>query len=195
MEALLAETINSGERVYLENKAQWARLWKRTGVSIVGDETAQKAVNFSIYHLLRSVNPDDSRVAVCAKGYSGEAYFGHFFWDTEVYLLPFYLYTNPELAKKLVEFRIQTLPGAMANAKLTDIRRRYPGSLLFPVRSSAPTGSTRIMRSTFTADVVHGIWHYYQAAGDMEFLKNALPVLKETARYWLARVCRRPAGP
>ena len=122
MEALLAETINSGERVYLENKAQWARLWKRAGVSIVGDETAQKAVNFSIYHLLRSVNPDDSRVAVCAKGYSGEAYFGHFFWDTEVYLLPFYLYTNPGLAKKLVEFRIQTLPGAWRTPRLTDIR-------------------------------------------------------------------------
>ena len=131
MEALLAETINSGERVYLENKAQWARLWKRAGVSIVGDETAQKAVNFSIYHLLRSVNPDDSRVAVCAKGYSGEAYFGHFFWDTEVYLLPFYLYTNPELAKKLVEFRIQTLPGAMANAKAYG----YPGAR-YPWESS-----------------------------------------------------------
>ncbi len=149
MEALLAETINSGERVYLENKAQWARLWKRAGVSIVGDETAQKAVNFSIYHLLRSVNPDDSRVAVCAKGYSGEAYFGHFFWDTEVYLLPFYLYTNPELAKSWWSSAFRPCPAPWRTPRLTDIRAPgIPGSLLFPVRSSAPTGSTRIMRST-----------------------------------------------
>lgn len=195
MEALLAETINSGERVYLENKAQWARLWKRTGVSIVGDETAQKAVNFSIYHLLRSVNPDDSRVAVCAKGYSGEAYFGHFFWDTEVYLLPFYLYTNPELAKKLVEFRIQTLPGAMANAKAYGYPgARYPWESSVSGEEQCPNWQYADHEIHVTADVVHGIWHYYQAAGDMEFLKNALPVLKETARYWLARVCRRPGG-
>ena len=194
MEALLAETINSGERVYLENKAQWARLWKRAGVSIVGDETAQKAVNFSIYHLLRSVNPDDSRVAVCAKGYSGEAYFGHFFWDTEVYLLPFICIPirGWQKAGGVPHSDLARRHGERQGLRISSAR--YLGNLLFPVRSSAPIGSTRIMRSTFTADVVHGIWHYYQAAGDMEFLKNALPVLKETARYWLARVCRKPGG-
>ena len=153
-------------------------------------------MNFSIYHLLRSVNPDDSRVAVCAKGYSGEAYFGHFFWDTEVYLLPFYLYTNPELAKKLVEFRIQTLPGAMANAKAYGYPgARYPWESSVSGEEQCPNWQYADHEIHVTADVVHGIWHYYQAAGDIEFLKNALPVLKETARYWFLPVTCRMAGP
>lgn len=195
MEALLAKTASMGDKTYLEHEAQWARLWRRAGVSIVGDEATQKAVNFSIYHLLRSVNPDDNRVAICAKGYSGEAYFGHFFWDTEVYLLPFYLYTNPDLAKKLVEFRIKTLPGAMKNAKAYGYPgARYPWESSVSGEEQCPNWQYADHEIHVTADVVHGIWHYYQATKDTALLKSALPVLKETARYWLARVCRRPDG-
>jgi len=105
------------EQLYSEHESCWNAKWERSKVEIEGDDRAQLAVNFSIYHMLRAANPDNNKVAVCAKGFAGEAYFGHFFWDTEIYLMPFYIYTNPGTAKALAEFRINTLDGAKRNAE------------------------------------------------------------------------------
>ena len=83
----------------------------------------------------------------------------------------------------------------MANAKAYGYPgARYPWESSVSGEEQCPNWQYADHEIHVTADVVHGIWHYYQAAGDMEFLKNALPVLKETARYWLAHVCRRPGG-
>ena len=101
----LQEAVSRQEELWEEHCRAWKRLWDLSRVTIEGDEKAQLAVNFSVYHLLRSCNDRDDRIAVCAKGFAGEAYFGHYFWDTEIYLLPFFLYTRPEAAKMLERFR------------------------------------------------------------------------------------------
>ena len=189
LEQLLMQCREKEQTLYERHEQQWAQLWDKSAVLIEGDDEAQKAVNFSVYHLLRCVNPDDSRIAICAKGFAGEAYFGHFFWDTEVYLLPFYLYTNPELASKLMEFRINTLPGACQNAREYGYPgARYPWESSVSGREQCPNWQYCDHEIHVTADVVHGLWHYYQATGDRAFWKKALPVLKETSQYWMARV-------
>lgn len=184
----LKELIVNPDALYAPHAAAWDALWEKGRVEIQGDEEAQRAVNMALYHLLRSANPRDSRVAVCAKGYAGEAYFGHFFWDTEMYLLPYFLYTNPETARALVGFRLNTLEGARKNAA----HYGYPGAR-YPWESSL-TGEEQCPNWQYcdhevhvTADVAFGIWHTYTATKDLEFLKKAMPVLAETARYWLAR--------
>jgi kojibiose phosphorylase len=178
-----------------ENSSVWEKKWHTAEVTIEGDDYAQRAVNFSVYHLLRCANHNDSRVAICAKGFAGEAYYGHFFWDTEIYLLPFYLHTNPQNAKSLCEFRINTLPGAKENARLYG----YPGAR-YPWESSVsgleqcPSWQYADHEVHITADVTFGLWNYYTETGDVEFLKKMAPVFCETARYWLERIEIKPDG-
>lgn len=100
-----------------EHAAAWAERWESCDVVVEGDTRAQIVLRTSLYHLLRSHVPDDPRVSIDAKGYAGDAYFGRFFWDTEMYMLPFYLYTDPARARTLVDFRVQSLPGAIENAR------------------------------------------------------------------------------
>ena len=76
----------------------------------------QKAVRFAIYHLTSAANPEDDRVSIGARALTGDAYLGHVFWDTEIYLLPFYTAVWPEAARALLMYRFHTLSGARAKA-------------------------------------------------------------------------------
>ncbi len=141
------------------------------------------------------VNPlVDKPLAIDAKGYAGEAYWGRFFWDTEMYLLPFYLYTDPTRARTLVDFRIRTLDGARANAR----RYGYPGAR-YAWESDAdgleccPNWQYADHEVHITADVAFALVHYTRATGDASFLCGpAATVLVETARYWMQRIDWRP---
>ncbi len=193
-EYLSEHSLDINEEYRLSEK-KWAELWADSRIEIAGDDSSQYAVNFSIYHMLRCIDINDSRVAICAKGFAGEAYFGHFFWDTEIYLLPFYLYTNPELAKSLVEFRINTLDGAKINAKKLGYNgARYPWESSVSGEEQCPNWQYADNEVHITADVVFGLWHYYANTGDTDFLKSALNVFIETSRYWCERVYRKNDG-
>jgi trehalose/maltose hydrolase-like predicted phosphorylase len=74
----------------------------------------QQALRFAVYHLTSAANPEDERVSVGARGLTGDAYFGHVFWDTETYLLPFYTATWPEAARAMLMYRYHTLPGSVS---------------------------------------------------------------------------------
>jgi trehalose/maltose hydrolase-like predicted phosphorylase len=193
---ILQEAVmHSWEALLEEHTAIWHQRWQSADVEIEGDPASQLAIRVSLYHLLR-VHVPDNRVAIDAKGYSGDAYFGRFFWDTEMYLLPFYLYTDPERARALVEYRVQSLDGARRNA----VRYGYPGARYAweaddkgDESQSCGTWQYRDHEIHITADVVYGIMHYVQATGDWAFLHDqAATVLVETARYWMERIDWRP---
>ena len=180
------------EQLHAEHAAEWRRRWEACDVIIEGDPEAQLAVRTALYHLLRAHVPD-SRVAIDAKGYAGEAYWGRYFWDTEMYLLPFFLYTDPAKARTLADFRVHSLPGARANAE----RYGYPGAR-YAWESDAggyeccPNWQYADHEIHVTADVVYGLAHYAHATGEHEYLVgDAANVILETARYWMARVDRR----
>ena len=184
----------SYDRLPEEHVGAWAGRWARSDVRIDGDDQSQLAMRAAIHHLLRAHVPGDSRVAIDAKGYAGEGYFGRFFWDTEMCLLPFYLYTAPEAARTLVDFRLNTLDGARRKAAAGG----YPGAQYawesdVSGRECCPNWQYGDHEVHVTADVAYGLAHYARAAGGPEYLHGpAAGVLVETARYWLARCDRRP---
>lgn len=181
--------------LYTEHNAVWREMWENAELKIEGDEKAQLAINFSIYHLLRSANPNDSRVAICAKGFAGEAYFGHFFWDTDVYILPFFLYTAPETARALAWFRVNTLDGAKRNAAAYGYKgARYAWESSLLGDEQCPNWQYADHEVHITADVTYGLWHYYNTTMDNNFLIRALPVFIQTSEYWMDRVEKKKDG-
>ncbi|MGM0502954.1 MAG: glycoside hydrolase family 65 protein, partial [Bacillota bacterium] len=100
-------------------KEQYAYLkdfWEQANVEIEGDPKVQQGLRFNQFHLLQSVGKD-GQTNIAAKGVTGEGYEGHYFWDTEIYSLPFFLYLKPSISKKLLEFRYNTLDKARERAR------------------------------------------------------------------------------
>ena len=93
--------------VLAEHEAAWSRRWQCSDIEVEGDPDSQLALRFAAYHLNNAANPDDDRVSIGARGLTGDDYRGHVFWDTEIYLLPFYTLTWPEAARALLMYRFQ----------------------------------------------------------------------------------------
>lgn len=179
----------------------FSRLWQFSDIKISGDSDAQKMLRFNIYHMLIAGNSYDNDVSIGARALTGEGYRGHIFWDTEIFLLPFYIYTFPKIAKNLLIYRYNRLAAARDIAK----KRRFRGAL-FPWES-ADTGedetpqwhkdfdgtiieiSTQDYEHHIVADIAFGLWHYYIATADRKFMSRyGAEMLFETARFWASRV-------
>jgi alpha,alpha-trehalose phosphorylase len=152
---------------------------KRTTVEI------QQAIRFNLFHILQaSARADDAGVP--AKGLTGRAYEGHYFWDTEIYVLPFLAYTSPRIAKNLLTFRFKMLPQARARAHQLGHR-----GALFPWRTiSGEEASAYYAAGTaqyhINADIMYALRKYVAATGDEQFLRDCgAEMLVETARLWL----------
>jgi alpha,alpha-trehalose phosphorylase len=145
----------------------------------------QQAIRFNLFHILQaSARAEDTGVP--AKGLTGQAYEGHYFWDTEIYLLPFLIYTSPRIARNLLAFRYKMLPQARARAKELGHR-----GAMFPWRTiSGEEASAYYAAGTaqyhINADIMYALRKYVQATGDEGFLHDfGAEMLVETARLWL----------
>ncbi|NHM33209.1 glycoside hydrolase family 65 protein [Neobacillus terrae] len=162
------------------------QFWNDTDIEIQGDTSLQEGIRFNLYHLLQSAGRDQvSNIA--AKGLSGEGYEGHYFWDTEIYMLPVFLMSNPEIAKKLLIYRYSILDGARNHAKIMGHSKGalYPWRTISGTECSSyfPSGSAQYHIS---ADIAYSFIQYFMVTGDMEFLKEyGAEVLFETARIWI----------
>ena len=152
---------------------------KRTTVEI------QQAIRFNLFHILQaSARAEDAGVP--AKGLTGQAYEGHYFWDTEIYLLPFLTYTSPRIARNLLTVRYKMLTQARAHARLLGHR-----GAMFPWRTiSGEEASAYYAAGTaqyhINADIIYALRKYVQATGDELFLQDyGAEMLVETARLWL----------
>jgi kojibiose phosphorylase len=129
------------------------------------------------------------------------------FWDTEIFMLPFFVLTYPEAARALLMYRHHTLPAARAKAT----RLGYRGALyawestdtgedVTPAFVIAPEGEViRILTADqeqhISADVAFGVWKYWEVTGDKRFLAEAgAEILIETARFWASRAAREEDG-
>ncbi len=146
----------------------------------------QQAVRFNLFHILQaSARAEDAGVP--AKGLTGQAYEGHYFWDSEIYVLPFLIYTSPRIAKNLLTFRYKMLPQARARARQLGHR-----GAMFPWRTiSGEEASAYYAAGTaqyhINADIMYALRKYVQATGDEPFLRDCgAEMLVETARLWLS---------
>jgi len=186
--------------VLAAHEAAWAERWRCSDVEIEGDDAAQQALRFAIYHLNSAANPGDERVSIGARALTGDAYLGHVFWDTETYLLPFYVLTWPEAARALLMYRYHTLPGARAKAAAMGWRGALyawesadTGEETTPETVLGPDGRpVRVLcgleEQHISADVAYAVWQYWRATGDEDFLLDAgAEIILETARFWASR--------
>ncbi|WP_042357592.1 glycoside hydrolase family 65 protein [Bacillus rubiinfantis] len=168
------------QTVYLE------RFWKQSDIVITGDTAIQEGIRFNLFSLLQSTGRDHySNIA--AKGLSGEGYEGHYFWDTEIYMFPVFLMTQPDIAKRLLLYRYSILDGARNHAKEMGHRKGalYPWRTISGSECSSyfPSGSAQYHIS---ADIAYSFIQYYLVTADYQFIKDfGAEVLFETARLWL----------
>ncbi len=159
--------------------------WAQADVEIAGDDALQQGMRFNQFHLLQSVGRD-GKTNIAAKGITGEGYEGHYFWDTEIYIFPFFLYSKPEIARKLLEYRYAGLPKARERAR----QLSHAKGALYPWRTIAgdecsayfPAGTAQYH---INADIAYSIKLYYEATADLDYMAQAgLEIVLETARIW-----------
>ena len=178
----------------------WSQRWAASDVEIDGDDDAQQALRFAIYHLNSAANPEDEHVSIGARALTGEAYMGHVFWDTEIYLLPFYTYTWPAAARAMLMYRYHTLPAAREKAAELGYRGALyawesadDGEEATPAYVTMPDGAVVTIKNGtqeqhISADIAYAVWQYWQATGDEVFLRQAgAEIILETARFWASR--------
>lgn len=182
--------MHSYEFLLEESKIVWDQKWEQSDIVVEGNEKLQQGLRFSIYHLLRSNNEEDYRVQICAKGFAGEAYYGRYFWDSEIYLLPFYIYTNPEAARNMLLYRYHTLDGARKNAQRYHCHgARYPWQSGLTGEEQCSLWEYADNEVHISADVAYAMMHYYKATGDYDFMAHyGIEILLETSRFWVDRV-------
>lgn len=177
----------------------WEELWKVSAFEIDGDLEAEKSLNYSLYHLLSIAPYHTDSQSIAARGLSGQTYKGAVFWDTEMFMLDFFLNCQPEVAKTLLNYRIDTLYGAKEKA------RQYGYEGAFYAWESQEGGfdacsdynvtdvfSGRPMRTYFrdkqihiSGAIVYGIMKYIKMTGDKEILyRGGAEVIIECAKFY-----------
>ncbi len=181
----------------------WNQNWQSSDIVIEGDVRAQLAVRYNLFQLLIAAPRHNDRVSIPAKTLSGFGYRGHVFWDTEIFILPFFIYTQPAIARNLLSYRYHTLPGARRKAAYYG----YKGAMF--AWESADTGDEvtprwaspndpyaediriwcRDREIHISADVAYGAWYYWKATGDDEWMRDCgAELILDTAVFWRSRV-------
>ncbi|OWW21167.1 beta-phosphoglucomutase family hydrolase [Noviherbaspirillum denitrificans] len=200
-----AEALRPDDFVRLlgENGETWADFWFRADVRVTGRASVEQALRFGSYHL-RLAASDDARVSIGARTLSGRAYEGHVFWDAEIFMLPFYLHTDPRRARNLLLYRHHTLDGARRRARGFGCNgacfaweSTVTGDDVTPSHITLKSTGKEIPIYTgrqqihITADVAYAAWRYWEMSGDDDFLAGpGADLLCETARFWASRVVR-----
>jgi trehalose/maltose hydrolase-like predicted phosphorylase len=192
-------------KVAQEHEAAWSDRWRCSDIEVGGDPAAEQALRFAVYHLNSAANPADERVSIGARGLTGDDYHGHVFWDTEIYLLPFYSFTWPEAARALLMYRFRTIDGARQKAAQMGWRGAMyawesadTGAEATPEQVVGPDGQIVDIlcgkqEQHITADIAYAVWQYWQATEDVNFLLEAgAEILLETGRFWSSRA--QPEG-
>lgn len=196
----LQQLVSARRDLLSAHVSAWEERWRSAEIDVEGDEVAQRALRLAAYHLISAANPHDEHVSVPARALTGSAYKGHVFWDTEIYMVPFYIFSHPPSARSLLMYRYNTLPAARAKARALN----YEGALYAwesadtgaettPMWAVGPDGEVVQIRNGeleqhISADVAYAVSQYWQATGDIKFLLDAgAEIILETARFWASR--------
>jgi beta-phosphoglucomutase len=181
----------------------WHDVWQQSDIEIGGNSKAQLAVRYNLFQLFIGASPHNNQVSVPAKTLSGFGYRGHVFWDTEIFILPFFTLTQPAIARNLLTYRYHTLNGARRKA----VHGGYKGAMF--AWESAATGDEVTPRWSMpndpyaedvriwcrdreihiSADIAYAVWQYWQATGDDAWLRDyGAEIILDTALFWMSRV-------
>ncbi|MGX7148415.1 glycoside hydrolase family 65 protein [Enterococcus ureasiticus] len=194
------------QALYKASKNAWnEQVWSVLPISINSKNFKdQLAINFAKYHLHVMTPAHDERMNIGAKGLSGEGYKGHTFWDTEIFMLPYFTFTHPEIAEKLVTYRYLGLEGAHKKASENGFEgAQFPWEAAWPddgettpVWGAADiiTGKPTKIWSGFieqhiTSDVAIGMKQFIDVTGNTNFAREkGYEVIFDTAKFWASRL-------
>lgn len=183
----LKEAIEAGYPSLKEYQIKhFQEFWNKSDIKIEGDDTVQKGLRFNLFHLYQAAGRN-GKTNIAAKGLTGDGYEGHYFWDTELYMLPFFIYTEPDIAKQLLLFRHSILEAARKRARELGVEKGalYAWRTINGEECSAyyPAGTAQIH---INADIAYAVKTYIEVTNDESFMQNeGLEILIETARFWL----------
>lgn len=203
---MMEEALAAGyDALFDASRAKWAALWQAADVRVDSRRPYdQLMLRFALYHLNIMVKKDDNRVGVGAKGLTGEGYKGHSFWDTEIFILPYFILTQPDAARSLLEYRYKGLYGARRKAKENGFTgAMYPWEAAWvddgevtPLWGAADVVTGKPMKilsglieQHITADVAFAVEQYFDVTEDQDFMdRYGYEMLIDTGRFWASRV-------
>lgn len=172
------DALLASQRTFLDE------FWYRSDIQVFGDAPVQQAIRFNLFHILQATARAEG-AGMPAKGLTGQGYEGHYFWDAEVYVLPFLAFTQPRVAGNLLRFRYSMLEKARQRAR--EVNQK---GALFPWRTiNGEEASAYYAAGTaqyhINADIVYALRKYVEVTGDVGFLSDCgAEMLVETARLW-----------
>ncbi len=197
--SLQAVIVGGYDAAAAEHCSAWEQIWRYGAVEIEGDEEAEISLNYSLYHLQCIAPRHAEGLSIPARGLSGQTYKGAVFWDTEMFMLDYFLFTDPAAAKTLLKYRIDTLPGALQKAKAYGLAGAFyawesqeGGFDACSDYNVTDVFTGRPMRTYFrdkqvhiSAAIVYGLQRYVQVTGDEGLLaEGGWKVIVECARFY-----------
>ncbi|QGF23976.1 glycoside hydrolase family 65 protein [Raineyella fluvialis] len=181
----LDRAVETGVEEYRAAQRSWYEdFWEHADVVVGTEPGVQQAVRWNLFALAQASALSQTH-GIPAKGVTGAGYSGHYFWDAEVYVLPFLTYTMPQVARSALRFRYLMLDAARRRAGEMATR-----GALFPWRTiNGEEASAFYAAGTaqyhIDADIAYALSRYVEATGDMDFLlREGIDILVETARMW-----------
>ena len=193
------------EMLLADHQRAWEHYWDISDMLIEGDEKAQRAIRYNLYQLRISCPAHDSYYSIAAKGLTGFGYRGHIFHDTEIFMLPYFTFVHPGMARNLLLYRYHLLPGARAKARLNgfegaqfpwestlDGGEATPGAIVHPESGELIPVLNGSLELHITSSIAYANWHYWDVTGDDEYMRQyGVELLLSTAMFWVSRVTRK----
>ena len=198
----------SYEDILSASQEAWAARWETCDIEIEGDDAAQLAVRFNMYHLIIVAPTNDERVNIGAKTLSGFGYRAHAFWDTEIFMLPYFIYTQPDIARNLLDYRWHNLAGARNKATRNGFEgAQFPwesadtGEEVCPTWLPGPGGVDLVRIWTgdieihISADIAYAVNQYWRITGDDDwYYTRGADLILQTAQFWASRATLEDDG-
>ena len=189
------------DSVVAEHSDAWRVAWDRSDVEVEGAASGvQVGIRFAIAQLIAVAPTADGRASIAAKGLTGAGYKGHVFWDTDVFLMPFFAAALPEVARRVLEYRLHTLPAALRHAEDAGLSGAWfawesaaSGEDVTPSFVTGPGGRrlevlTGHREIHVVADIAWAVDTYVRWSGDDRFLdEGGAELVLQSARFFATR--------
>ncbi len=189
------------DRAAVDSSHAWARRWKASRIDVDGDPAAELALRFAAFQLVGAAAPSGDRAAIGARLMSGFGYRHHVFWDTDIFIIPYFTIAQPDLAHAHLSYRYRGLGGARRKAAHHGRTGAFfawesadSGDETSPSWSSPLAGEpvriwTGELEEHIVADIAFAVDHYWRWTGDDEFMVDrGAEIVLDGARYWAHRV-------
>ena len=190
------------DALFQDHQPHWDRIWEASDIQIEGNLEAQTLARFNLYQATIAT-PTHTKLPIGARGLSCQVYQGAAFWDQETFNLPMYLYTRSDVARKIIEYRYDTLPGARKKAQDLGYYGAFyawtsgkTGEELFPDFFFTDVLTGRKIHNHFNSwqihispDIMYAVWEYFKASGDWDFMLDyGAEIAFEIAQFLVSRV-------